>query len=93
MCSIFGIITNGERLSEGLQEKFLQSLHHRGPDDNGVFCDGTAMIGMNRLSIIDLETGHQPISNEDGSLQICFNGEIYNYQELRKTLISKGHRF
>ncbi|MEC7641289.1 MAG: asparagine synthase (glutamine-hydrolyzing) [Nitrospinota bacterium] len=93
MCSIFGIITNGERLSEGLQEKFLQSLHHRGPDDNGVFCDGTAMIGMNRLSIIDLETGHQPISDEDGSLQICFNGEIYNYQELRKTLISKGHRF
>jgi asparagine synthase (glutamine-hydrolysing) len=68
-------------------------IRHRGPDDEGVYVDRGCGIGMRRLSIIDLSTGHQPISNEDGSVWIVFNGEIYNYQELRAGLISRGHRF
>lgn len=68
-------------------------IRHRGPDDEGVYVDGGCGIGMRRLSIIDLSTGHQPISNEDGSVWVVFNGEIYNYQELRQRLIGQGHRF
>ena len=68
-------------------------IRHRGPDDEGIYTDGLCGIGMRRLSIIDLNTGHQPISNEDGSIWVVFNGEIYNYQELRDDLISRGHRF
>ena len=68
-------------------------IRHRGPDDEGVYVDRGCGIGMRRLSIIDLSTGHQPISNEDGSVWIVFNGEIYNYQELRAGLISRGHLF
>ena len=68
-------------------------IRHRGPDDEGIYTDGPCGIGMRRLSIIDLNTGHQPISNEDGTVWVVFNGEIYNYQELRQDLISKGHRF
>ena len=65
---------------------------HRGPDDTGVYVDGGCGIGMRRLSIIDLSTGHQPISNEDGTVWVVFNGEVYNYQELRQNLIAQGHR-
>jgi asparagine synthase (glutamine-hydrolysing) len=68
-------------------------IRYRGPDDEGYHIDGGCGLGMRRLSIIDLSTGHQPISNEDGSLWIVFNGEIYNYQELRSDLIRAGHRF
>ena len=68
-------------------------IRHRGPDDEGVRIDGGCGIGMRRLSIIDLSTGHQPVSNEDGSVWVVFNGEIYNYQELRADLIRQGHRF
>jgi asparagine synthase (glutamine-hydrolysing) len=68
-------------------------IRHRGPDDEGFHADGPCGIGMRRLSIIDLNTGHQPIANEDGSLWIVFNGEIYNYRELRRGLIDRGHRF
>lgn len=68
-------------------------IRHRGPDDEGIYVDGACGIGMRRLSIIDLATGHQPISNEDGSMWVVFNGEIYNYQGLRDSLISQGHRF
>ena len=68
-------------------------IRHRGPDDEGVYIDGGCGIGMRRLSIIDLSTGHQPVSNEDGSVWVVFNGEIYNYQELRADLIERGHRF
>lgn len=68
-------------------------IRHRGPDDEGYHMDGGCGIGMRRLSIIDLSTGHQPISNEDGSVWVVFNGEIYNYQELRQDLIGRGHRF
>ena len=65
---------------------------HRGPDDEGFHVDGGCAIGMRRLSIIDLATGHQPISNEDGTVWIVFNGEIYDYQSLRHDLIAKGHQ-
>jgi asparagine synthase (glutamine-hydrolysing) len=68
-------------------------IRHRGPDDEGFHADGPCAIGMRRLSIIDLSTGHQPISNEDGSVWIVFNGEIYNYRELRADLIGRGHTF
>jgi asparagine synthase (glutamine-hydrolysing) len=93
MCSIFGIISFDQPISGQIADNFIRTLNHRGPDDHGIFHDNNVMIGMNRLSIIDLGTGHQPISNEDDSLQICFNGEIYNYLELRKDLIDKGHNF
>jgi asparagine synthase (glutamine-hydrolysing) len=68
-------------------------IRHRGPDDEGIYVDRGCGLGMRRLSIIDLSTGHQPISNEDGSAWVVFNGEIYNYQSLRDSLLSEGHRF
>jgi asparagine synthase (glutamine-hydrolysing) len=71
----------------------MDSMHHRGPDDEGVYLSGNVALGFRRLSIIDLQSGHQPLSNEDGSIWIVFNGEIYNYQELRSFLLKKGHVF
>lgn len=68
-------------------------IRHRGPDDEGFHVEHGCAIGMRRLSIIDLNTGHQPISNEDGSIWVVFNGEIYNFQELRERLEGQGHRF
>ncbi|MEX0274342.1 MAG: asparagine synthase (glutamine-hydrolyzing), partial [Flavobacteriaceae bacterium] len=68
-------------------------IHHRGPDDSGLYMDGNVGLGFRRLSIIDLHTGHQPLSNEDGTLWIVFNGEIYNHGSLRKMLVQKGHTF
>jgi asparagine synthase (glutamine-hydrolysing) len=73
--------------------RMCQVIAHRGPDDEGIFTDGRVSIGMRRLSIVDLTTGHQPISNEDGSLWIVFNGEIYNHRELRPDLEKRGHRY
>ncbi len=67
------------------------AIAHRGPDDQGIFTDGPVGLGMRRLSIIDLATGHQPVFNEDGSCAIVFNGEIYNYREVRAWLVSRGH--
>src|SRR5690606_36176973 len=66
---------------------------HRGPDDDGVRDCGDVVIGMRKLSIIDLEGGHQPIGNEDGSVWVVMNGEIYNFRELRRSLEAQGHRF
>ena len=69
-------------------------LAHRGPDDAGIRCDGQIGLAHRRLSIIDLSpAGHQPMSNEDGTIWIVFNGEIYNFQSLRPGLLSRGHRF
>ncbi len=68
-------------------------IRHRGPDDEGFYTDRQCALGMRRLSIIDLAGGHQPMSNEDGSVWVVFNGEIYDYQELRRDLIARGHRF
>ena len=69
------------------------AIRHRGPDDQGVFVESGVALGMRRLSIIDLATGHQPIHNEDKTVWVVFNGEIYNYAELRKELEDRGHRF
>jgi asparagine synthase (glutamine-hydrolysing) len=69
------------------------TIRHRGPDDEGIYVEGPVGLGMRRLSIIDLSTGHQPIANEDGTVWIVFNGEIYNFQSLREDLLKRGHRF
>ena len=90
MCGICGYIGSAER--RPLAE-MLEVLGHRGPDDEGELFDGDVALGMRRLSIIDLERGHQPLSNEDGSVWIVYNGEIYNYRELRRELEGRGHRF
>ena len=74
-------------------EWMCQRIKHRGPDDQGIFTDHNFGMGMRRLSIIDLETGKQPIHNEDESVWVILNGEIYNFLELRQRLIDKGHRF
>ena len=79
--------------SRSVVQAMCDVISHRGPDDEGFYTDDNAAIGMRRLSIIDLETGHQPVSNEDGTVWVVFNGEIYNFKELRRDLESRGHRF
>ena len=66
------------------------AIVHRGPDDEGFYFKDNVALGMRRLSIIDLATGHQPISNEDGTVWVVFNGEIYNFPELRQRLLARG---
>jgi asparagine synthase (glutamine-hydrolysing) len=91
MCGIFGMVA--PRVQRAHLEKATHALAHRGPDDCGFFLDEHAALGHRRLSIIDLEGGHQPIFNEDGSRCIVFNGEIYNFPQLRERLLERGHRF
>lgn len=94
VCGIYGIVNlNGEAAEPQLMDRMGAATSHRGPDDQGVHADGECVIGMRRLSIIDLSGGHQPLHNEDGSLWLVCNGEIYNFRELRKELQAKGHRF
>src|SRR5262249_36295656 len=69
------------------------TIVHRGPDDEGIFAEGGIGIGMRRLSIIDVANGHQPIQNEDATVRVVFNGEIYNFRRLREDLMAQGHRF
>src|SRR5437762_9218029 len=88
MCGICGIIGDTGRL-----DKMSATLVHRGPDSDGSFVDGDVGLAARRLSIIDLETGDQPLSNEDGTVTVVQNGEIYNYEELRRELERAGHRF
>lgn len=80
-------------VSPELLKAMADTIAHRGPDDDGYYLNGPVALGFRRLAIIDLSGGHQPLSNEDGSVWIVFNGEIYNYQELRSLLLSKGHQF
>ncbi|MEO8369550.1 MAG: asparagine synthase (glutamine-hydrolyzing) [Candidatus Solibacter sp.] len=93
MCGIAGYVRLDQPAQSSLVHAMCGEIRHRGPDDEGVHVDGGCAIGMRRLSIIDLSTGHQPMSNEDGSVWIVFNGEIYEYQELRADLIARGHQF
>jgi asparagine synthase (glutamine-hydrolysing) len=93
MCGIAGFVRLDQPAQRPLVQAMCDQIRHRGPDDEGVYVDGGCGIGMRRLSIIDLSTGHQPMSNEDGSVWIVFNGEIYSYQELRAGLMARGHRF
>jgi asparagine synthase (glutamine-hydrolysing) len=92
MCGIAGFIAPGAA-GEAALGRMLDVLAHRGPDDRGCYVDADAAIGMRRLSIIDLAGGHQPMTNEDGSLWIVYNGEIFNHAALRGELLSAGHRF
>jgi asparagine synthase (glutamine-hydrolysing) len=93
MCGIAGFVLRDGKAELSAVRAMCDQIRHRGPDDEGIYVDGGCGIGMRRLSIIDLSTGHQPISNEDRSNWIVFNGEIYNYQSLRESLISQGHQF
>lgn len=90
MCGITGIINPKEK---GVVKKMVRAIYHRGPDDEGYFTDGEVALGMRRLSIIDLAGGKQPITSADGRFLIFFNGEIYNYKELRDELLKAGQSF
>jgi asparagine synthase (glutamine-hydrolysing) len=94
MCGICGAIGAGRKAqAHSLVRKMLASLVRRGPDDEGILAKAGATLGMRRLSIIDLPGGHQPVYNEDGSVGVVFNGEIYNFPELRRSLEGRGHCF
>jgi asparagine synthase (glutamine-hydrolysing) len=97
MCGIAGFVNAHDappaRERAAVLERMLTVITHRGPDDEGTLVADGVAIGMRRLSIIDLAGGHQPISNEDGTVSIVFNGEIYNFKELHAELAARGHVF
>ncbi len=96
MCGIVGIFKSSRLIGRNdkiVLRKMSDLLKHRGPDGEGAYEDSHCLIGHRRLAIIDLEKGRQPMFNEDASIVIAYNGEIYNYQELRKILIKDGHKF
>lgn len=95
MCGICGKLSlnRNQKIQKSDLQKMVDPIVHRGPDDEGFYMDQNLGFAFRRLSIIDLHTGHQPLSNEDGTIWIIFNGEIYNFKELRNDLISKGHQF
>jgi asparagine synthase (glutamine-hydrolysing) len=94
VCGIAGQVrSDGRAVEASLLEGMCEAIEHRGPDSRGIHADGPAGIGIQRLRVIDLETGDQPIFNEDRSVAVVLNGEIYNYRELRAELESRGHRF
>src|SRR4051812_8954222 len=93
MCGIAGYVSNEGGIDRNpLLRRMANALRHRGPDDEGFFTRPGIGLAMRRLSIVDLECGQQPIANEDGSIQVICNGEIYNYVELRANLEARGHR-
>ena len=94
MCGIVGQLRlDGGHVERELAHRMCAGLEHRGPDSRGVYHDGRAFLGIQRLRVIDLHTGDQPIYNEDRSVVVVLNGEIYNYRELREDLRSRGHQF
>ena len=95
MCGIYGVLALDGSVPDGsgLLHRMGLSIRHRGPDDEGQFAEGPMLLGMRRLSIIDVAGGHQPIAGEDGNVVVVCNGEIYNFQALRRELEAKGHRF
>ncbi len=95
MCGICGkmLIRENSIVDSALMTKMSAAMSHRGPDDQGVYVSRKIGLGHRRLSIIDLQTGKQPLSNENGSIWVVFNGEIYNFKELRKELLNNGHVF
>src|SRR5438876_5543995 len=95
MCGICGIVNfnTTEPVERGLVERMTSAQAHRGPDDHGYFVENNVGLGHRRLSIIDLSGGKQPIFNEDGSVVVVFNGEIYNFAGLTSGLVSRGHQF
>src|SRR5579862_3303822 len=93
MCGIAGYLLRDKPAEPGRVRSMCDQIRHRGLDDECVHLDGSCALGMRRLSIIDLASGHQPIANEDRSVWVVFNGEIYNYRLLREELLGHGHRF
>jgi asparagine synthase (glutamine-hydrolysing) len=94
MCGIAGFLTPpGQRADRRLIEGMIATLHHRGPDSVGYHVEGRVALGVARLRVVDLATGDQPLANEDGSVQVVLNGEVYNHGALRETLRGAGHRF
>jgi len=94
MCGICGVIGNAEPgATRAIVRQMMWQMSHRGPDDEGMFLDHSVGLGMRRLSIIDLGGGHQPVFNEDRTVVVVFNGEIYNFHQLRQTLETLGHCF
>ena len=94
MCGIAGQVrVDGGRIAPELLQRMCAAIEHRGPDARGEFIADGVALGIQRLRVIDLETGDQPISNEDGTVVVVLNGEIYNYRDLRNELESRGHRF
>src|SRR5918912_4047564 len=93
VCGICGIASSRGSVDPGRLAEMSATLVHRGPDSDGVFLDGGVGLAARRLSIIDVEGGDQPIANEDGTVQVVQNGEIYNHEELRRELQRAGHRF
>src|SRR5204862_1122564 len=100
MCGIAGFVESPTARNpftadeaRSLAHRMCEVIRHRGPDDEGLFVDEGVALGMRRLSIIDLSTGHQPIHNEDRTVWIVFNGEIYNFRDLKRELEGAGHRF
>lgn len=92
MCGIAGGVGNSAP-DKGQLVRVLDSINHRGPDERGMYVDPGVALGICRLAIIDVGTGQQPVSNESDSIHLVFNGEIYNFMELRESLVSKGHKF
>lgn len=93
MCGICGVVDFQEPVERETLERMTDSIVHRGPDDSGIEMHAPAALGFRRLSIIDLAGSHQPMSNEDDSVWLLFNGEIYNFQENREKLLAGGHKF
>src|SRR5918912_1106690 len=94
MCGINGIAFSSrsrKAVDVRVLERMRDVITHRGPDEAGLFVDGNVGLGHRRLSIVDVGGGHQPMTNEDGSLQIVYNGEIYNHADFRPELEQKGH--
>src|SRR3954468_5960389 len=94
MCGIAGQIrSDGSPVDRALLERMCAALEHRGPDSRGVHLSDGAGLGIQRLRVIDVATGDQPLYNEDRSVAVVLNGEIYNFQELRRDLERRGHSF
>src|SRR5580692_359788 len=95
MCGICGVFEPGREtaIECSVLKRMADTLYHRGPDDEGFYSAPGVGLGFRRLAIIDVTGGHQPLSNEDGTIWIAFNGEIYNFQELNQRYLSKGHTF
>src|SRR6476469_292660 len=97
MCGITGWINlepaNSNDHGQAVLHSMCERIVHRGPNSEGVWLDDTVALGMRRLSIIDLETGDQPVFSEDKSVIVMMNGELYNYREVRAELEKKGHKF
>src|SRR5580704_8909118 len=94
MCGICGVIgIEQSELGEAITRRMMEALWHRGPDEDGLLVAPSASLGMRRLSIIDLPGGRQPVFNEKRDVAVVFNGEIYNFGQLRKTLEDRGHAF